>query len=105
MPSDSYTAIYRVVSKIPRGRLATYGQIADLAGLSGQARQVGYALHATPDDLEIPWQRVINAKGEISLRRDLGMDQIQRQLLETEGVEFDERGRVDLRRYVWRRGS
>jgi methylated-DNA-protein-cysteine methyltransferase-like protein len=101
MPSDSYSAIYGVVSKIPRGRLATYGQIADLAGLSGQARQVGYALHATPEDLEIPWQRVINAKGEVSGRSDPLMIGVQQSLLESEGVVFDERGRCDLARYRW----
>ncbi len=100
---SAYERIYAVVRRIPRGRVATYGQVAKIAGLGGHARQVGYALHALDEDEDLPWQRVINAKGEISLRGDLGMDQIQRQLLEREGVKFDDRGRVDLRRYVWRR--
>lgn len=66
--STSYERIYAVVKRIPRGRVATYGQVADLAGLHGHARQVGYALHATPAHVRIPWQRVVNSKGEISLR-------------------------------------
>ncbi len=101
MVSDAYAAIYRVVANIPRGRVATYGQVAELAGLSGHARQVGYALHATPDDLEIPWQRVMNAKGEVSDRADPLMIGVQRSLLEAEGVIFDSKGRCDLDRYRW----
>jgi methylated-DNA-protein-cysteine methyltransferase-like protein len=99
--SDSYPRIYEVVSKIPYGKLATYGQVADLAGLVGHARQVGYALYATPDDLDIPWQRVVNAKGEISARSESGADRVQQVLLEAEGVVFDGRGRVRLKDYRW----
>lgn len=95
--SDTYARIYRVVRRVPKGRVATYGQIAELVGHVG-ARQVGYALHALKDD-RVPWQRVINAKGEISPRWDADH---QRQRLEAEGVEFDERGRVDLKRFRWR---
>lgn len=96
-----YAAIYRVVRWVPKGRVATYGQIALLSGLPhGRARQVGYALHALRPDSKIPWQRVINARGEISL--DAEGASRQRQILASEGVEFDERGRVDLRRYQWR---
>jgi len=94
--------IYAVVVRIPRGRVATYGQVAKLAGLPGHARQVGYALHAVDEERSLPWQRVINAKGEVSLRSEVGYEHIQRQLLEREGVCFDERGRVDLDRYRWR---
>ncbi len=101
MSSDAYRAIYAVVQRIPRGRVASYGQVADLAGLSGRARQVGYALHATPDELEIPWQRVINAKGEVSERADPVMKGLQRSLLEAEGVIFDTAGRCDMARYRW----
>ncbi len=100
--SDVYSRIYRLVRRIPKGRVATYGQIAQLAGLPGHARQVGYALHGAGDERRLPWQRVINAKGEISLRAEVGFDQIQRQLLEREGVCFDDRGRVDIERYGWR---
>jgi methylated-DNA-protein-cysteine methyltransferase-like protein len=73
-----------------------------LAGLGGQARQVGYALHALADDQEVPWQRVINAQGEISLRGDNNNDRLQRMLLEGEGIRFDRKGRIDLERYRWR---
>jgi methylated-DNA-protein-cysteine methyltransferase-like protein len=100
--SDSYARIYAVVGRIPRGRVATYGQVAGLAGLTGGARQVGYALHALPGDSGAPWQRVINARGAVSPRSEPGMEEIQRQLLKAEGVFFDARGRVDLRRYGWR---
>ena len=100
--SDSYSRIYRVVRRIPRGRVATYGQVAVLAGLGGHARQVGYAMHAVPDDMAVPWQRVINARGEVSLRSEPGMDRLQQSLLEDEGVVFDTKGRVDLRHYQWR---
>jgi methylated-DNA-protein-cysteine methyltransferase-like protein len=94
--------IYRVVSRIPRGFVATYGQVAALAGARGHARQVGYALHALPEDVDVPWHRVINARGEISPRGTSGADAQQRLRLEAEGVEFDDRDRVDLSRYRWR---
>lgn len=98
---SSYERIYAQVARIPMGRVATYGQIADLADLPGQARQVGYALHALPPGSDLPWHRVINAKGEVSLRAELGWEGFQRQLLEDEGVVFDSVGRLDLKRYRW----
>jgi methylated-DNA-protein-cysteine methyltransferase-like protein len=86
--------------------VATYGQVARLADLPGGARQVGYALYALDDNAAVPWQRVINAKGELSPRALAGMELVQRQLLEAEGVRFDGRGRADLARFQWRpRGS
>ena len=103
--SDSapgYRRIYRVVRRIPRGSVATYGQIAGLAGIPRQARQVGYALHALRRGSDVPWQRVINAKGEVSERSTPGCEGLQRAALESEGVIFDMRGRVDLGRYQWR---
>jgi methylated-DNA-protein-cysteine methyltransferase-like protein len=99
--NDSYAKIYGVVRRIPAGRVATYGQVAAVAGLPGHARQVGYALHALPDGSDVPWQRVINSKGEVSPRATPGWDGLQRTLLEEEGVEFGDRGRVDLSRYRW----
>lgn len=99
--SDSYARIYAVVRRIPRGRVATYGRIAALAGLPGHARQVGYALHALTVSTAVPWQRVINARGAISLRPMTGGIS-QRLLLEQEGVRFDASGRVSLRKYGWR---
>jgi methylated-DNA-protein-cysteine methyltransferase-like protein len=100
--SDRYPRIYAVVRRIPKGRVATYGQVATLAGLPGCARQVGYALHALDEDSDVPWQRVVNAQGRVSRRSEAGMDQIQRQLLEQEGVPFDEHDRLDLRGRRWR---
>jgi methylated-DNA-protein-cysteine methyltransferase-like protein len=99
--SDTYRRIYRVVRRIPRGRVATYGQVAELAGFPRHARMVGYALHALEDDA-IPWQRVINARGQISPRAWPGAEVAQRRLLEEEGVRFDRDGRIELTRFVWR---
>lgn len=99
----TYDRIYAVVRQIPLGRVATYGQVAEWAGLAGKARLAGYALYrVAEDDREIPWQRVVNAKGEIShspFRQ--GSDYLQRALLEDEGVAFDDRGRIDLKTYGW----
>lgn len=96
--------ILEVVREIPRGRVATYGQVAALAGMAGAARQVGWALAGLPEgDLgdEVPWHRVINARGEVSERGDPEPAALQRAMLEAEGVEFDPRGRTDLERYRW----
>ncbi len=101
MSSRRYEEIYAVVRSIPRGKVATYGQVAALAGYPRHARQVGYALHALPDDNDVPWQRVINAKGEISARGEPVAAERQRALLELEGVEVDARYRVDLKVYRW----
>ncbi|HSM83090.1 MAG TPA: MGMT family protein [Nodosilinea sp.] len=100
----TYERIYAIVRQIPRGQVATYGQVAELAGLVGKPRLVGYALYrVTLDTDDIPWQRVINAKGEVSqspLRN--GTDYLQRAILEDEGIAFDHRGRIDLNQYRWR---
>ena len=98
----SYDRIYAVVRRIPRGRVATYGQVATLAGLGNHARQVGYALHALTTERTVPWHRVVNARGQISARTEPGGDLIQRQLLEREGVDFDTADRLKLDRYRWR---
>jgi methylated-DNA-protein-cysteine methyltransferase-like protein len=100
--SDSYARIYATVRKIPRGRVATYGQVATIAGLKGHARQVGYALHALKSSTGVPWQRVINAQGRISLRLTTG-GLTQQMLLEQEGVVFDTGGRVSLKKFGWKR--
>ena len=98
-PDGLHGRIRRIVSRIPRGRVATYGQIARLAGLRGQARLVGYAMHALPAGTRVPWQRVVNARGEISLPGASAVR--QRKLLEGEGVRFDQRGRIDLDSFLW----
>jgi methylated-DNA-protein-cysteine methyltransferase-like protein len=95
-----YERIYAVVRQIPSGQVATYGQIASIVG-NCTARMVGYALAAAPAGSDVPWQRVINAQGKISLRADSGGNDLQRQRLEEEGVHFDRQHRVDLRRYRW----
>ena len=100
----AYERIYRVVRRIPRGRVATYGQIAALAKASGP-RQVGYALHALPEKNDVPWHRVVNARGCISLRSALGGESFQQALLKAEAVEFDARERIDLNRFRWKRES
>ena len=102
MARGTYARIYAQVKRIPRGRVATYGQIARLAGLAGHARQVGYALAALSDDKTVPWQRVVNAKGEISLRAESHDEIRQRSLLEREGVVFDGEGRISLKRFQWK---
>ena len=86
----AYARIYAAVSRVPRGRVATYGQIAGVAGLPGQARMVGYALSALPEGSRVPWHRIVNAAGRISLRSgERPMGEIQRFLLEKEGVAYD----------------
>lgn len=95
--------IYAVVRRIPRGKVASYGQVATLAGLPGHARQVGYALHALRDEGAVPWHRVVNAQGRLSLGRDVPGGQIpQRFRLEAEGVEFHPNGSINLGRYGWK---
>lgn len=101
MSSDNYQRIYAAVKKVPRGKVATYGQIAALAGMPRNARQVGYALHALPEGSPLPWQRIVNAQGRISPRGMSGSDEWQRVLLEEEGIEFGLGGRINLKKYQW----
>jgi methylated-DNA-protein-cysteine methyltransferase-like protein len=98
--ASTYQTIYAVVRRVPRGRVATYGQIAAVAGLANSARQVGYALHALPAGSAVPWHRVLNARGSVRLPGHHGLT--QRMLLAREGVRFDARARVDLERFGWR---
>jgi methylated-DNA-protein-cysteine methyltransferase-like protein len=104
MATELYELVWATVKRIPRGRVATYGQIAALIGMPRHARQAGYALAATPEGKKIPWHRVINAQGRISLRLkhwESGNDDLQRILLEAEGVIFDNTGKVDLKHFRW----
>jgi methylated-DNA-protein-cysteine methyltransferase related protein len=99
---STYDRIYTVVRQIPYGQVATYGQVAQWANLAGKARLVGYALFRVDTQSDIPWHRVINAKGEISespFRN--GGDYLQRSLLEAEGVEFNRSGKVNFKQYRW----
>lgn len=94
--------VYAAVALVPAGRLATYGQIAELIGAYGCARQVGWALRRLALPSPVPWHRVVNAQGRISFTPSReGSDWIQRQLLLAEGIAVDGEGRLPLRRYLW----
>ena len=100
---SSYQRIYAAVRRIPSGRVSTYGAIARVAGLAGRARQVGYALSALPAGTNVPWHRVINAQGRLSLERAAsGAGITQRLRLIREGVVVDAGGRVSLEKFGWR---
>ena len=102
MPArESYQRIWDAVRRVPRGRVATYGQIAYEAGYPKQARLAGYALFNTPPGVKLPWHRVINAQGRISFPPRSEHYKKQKTLLEREGVVFL-RGRVNLERFLWR---
>ena len=92
--------IVAVVKRIPKGKVATYGQIARIVDRC-TARMVGYAMAAVPEGSRVPWQRVINSQGMISARSHSDGDVRQRVLLEKEGVKFDVRGKVDLTLFQW----
>ncbi|MEX0268297.1 MGMT family protein [Leptolyngbyaceae cyanobacterium UHCC 1019] len=98
----AYETIYAIVRQIPVGKVATYGQVADLAHMPGRARLVGYALFRVAPNSDIPWHRVINAKGEISESPErYGSDYLQRSLLEAEGIQFTPHGKISLQDYRW----
>ena len=97
--SDAKRLIYLVVQQVPQGRVTTYGQVAEIVGHGVDARIVGYTMAGLPAGSDVPWQRVINRQGKISLTGRSG--EAQRQILEAEGVEFDEQGRIDFNRFGW----
>lgn len=96
-----FERIYDIVKQIPRGKVSTYGQVALLAGNPKWARVVGYALHKNPKPGIIPCHRVVNKLGETTPAFAFGGEDVQRKLLEDEGVEFDEFGRVRLDKHLW----
>ena len=100
MPGPVYERILDVVRQVPSGQVATYGQIAMIAG-GCTPRMVGYCLAALDPGNDVPWQRVINYKGMVSPRSSGHGSQLQRELLMEEGVDFDERGRVSFRKFGW----
>ncbi|MCA9398238.1 MAG: MGMT family protein [Candidatus Omnitrophica bacterium] len=102
MSEEVYKTIYSVIHQIPKGRVATYGQVAKLAGIPQQPRRVGYALRILPEGAEVPWHRVVNAQGKISMRWELGCVDLQRVLLEKEGIIFDNDGRIILNNFLWK---
>lgn len=102
---SSHERVYSIVRKIPRGRVTTYGAVAHLAGLSGQARLVGYALSKLRDGTAVPWHRVVNAQGRLSLERAVSSAGVtQRVRLAREGVPVNAAGRVSLARFGWHIG-
>jgi methylated-DNA-protein-cysteine methyltransferase-like protein len=92
-----FERVYQVVRMIPKGQVATYGQVAAIVSHRGAARTVGWALHGLTEESDVPWHRVINARGQISL--DPGTRQIS--LLRNEGVEVNAKGQIDMRRFQW----
>jgi methylated-DNA-protein-cysteine methyltransferase-like protein len=96
-----FERIYAVVRRIPKGKVATYGQIAALAGSPRRARYVGLALRSLPDASDVPWHRVVNAGGRVSCRSHGDHDDLQRNLLESEGVVFVKPGRIPMIDYQW----
>ena len=96
---NTFEKIYEVVKSIPKGKVATYGQVALLAGNPRWARVVGYALHVNPEPGIIPCHRVVNRKGKVAPSFAFGGEGVQRQLLESEGIVFESDGRIDLGKY------
>jgi len=98
MPASAFEKIYKIIRRIPKGKVATYGQIAAMAGYERGARTVGWALNYHSGD-DLPWHRVINAGGKSSLPE--GRGQLQKALLEIEDIVFDQQDRIDLKKYLW----
>ena len=97
--SPLFRRVYRLVQQIPPGYVSSYGQVGRQAGCT--ARTVGFALAALPVGNDVPWQRVVNSQGRVSMRADGGGNVLQRDLLETEGICFDEKQQIDLNIYGW----
>ena len=98
--SPFFRHVYALVRRVPRGRVATYGQIAHALGAPRAARTVGWAMRDCPEN--VPWHRVVNARGEISLRPTAGYHE-QRARLKEEGIRLDRAGRIDLNKYGWKK--
>ncbi len=96
-----FKRVYRVVRQVPPGKITSYGAIARILGHPRAARTVGWALHSLPEGSDVPWHRVINSQGRISISRREHSGALQRALLEAEGVEFDADGTVDWDRFGW----
>ena len=99
---NTFEKIYEVVKKIPKGKVATYGQVALMAGNAHWSQIVGYALHVNPDPKIIPCHRVVNRFGETSGSFAFGGKDAQRMLLESEGIIFEKDGKIDLNKYLWK---
>ncbi|MFX0076636.1 MAG: MGMT family protein [Candidatus Hermodarchaeota archaeon] len=100
MPTNFTQDVIKIIKSIPVGKVLTYGKIAKLAGNPRAARQVSWLLHSSSKKHNLPWHRVINSQGKIVLKSEDGKD-FQKVLLESEGIEFVEKDRVDLKKYLW----
>ena len=105
MAKNSFNKIYEIVKKIPKGNVATYGQVAAYAGNPSWSRVVGFALHVNPSPGSIPCHRVVNRFGEVSSAFAFGGENMQRSMLADEGIEFLADGKIDLNLYLWRNGQ
>ena len=101
MNMSFYQKVYEIVREIPKGKVATYGQIAHMLGSPRASRAVGYALHFNPEPIKIPCHRVVNREGRLAPGFVFGGPEVQKQLLEQEGVEVSEDMYVDLKKYMW----
>ena len=100
MPKSFYQRVIAIIKNIPEGKIATYGQIATYAGNPRAARQVSFILHSSSEKENLPWHRVINSKGSISLKPGHGYE-LQKQMLKKEGITFKENDCIDLKRFLW----
>lgn len=100
MCKSFYQRVIDVIKIIPEGKVSTYGQIASYAGNSRAARQVSYILHSSSRKENLPWHRVVNSKGRISLKPNHGYE-LQKRLLEREGIEFNEDDCINLKHFLW----
>lgn len=99
---NTFKIIYTIVTEIPFGRVATYGQIAEIVSQGLPARIVGYALHGLPEGTDVPWHRVINSQGKISFAESRNEhDSLQQKILEEEGILFTQNGKINLKKYLW----
>lgn len=98
---NTFEKIYEVVKRIPKGKVASYGTVAAMAGNPRWARVVGYALHSNPEPIAIPCHRVVTKDGRVSVAFAFGGENMQRLLLSEEGIEFLDNGNIDMRKYEW----
>ena len=104
MSSDFYVNVVKIIKQIPAGNVATYGQIAAFAGNHRAARQIAWILNSSSDKKGLPWHRIINSRGRISLSPGTGYE-LQREMLEIEGVAFLQDDSIDLNKYLWKPGK
>ena len=98
---DFFQRVYDIVARIPEGKVATYGQIAEMLGRPKAARAVGWAMRAAPAHLQLPCHRVVNRLGELAPDHAFGSPDVQRELLLSEGITFGEDGRIHIKRHLW----